>query len=85
MNLLKNIIASEPERGLEAAKQLVSKDKSLNIHQIAEMFLNYNRVKEFSAFLVDCMRDNRPEDGPWQTKVLELNLMMAPHIAETIF
>ena len=65
MTILKNIIATEPERGLETAKSLVAKDKSINVHQIGELFLSFNRVKEFSAFLVDCMRDNRPEDGPW--------------------
>ena len=31
-----------------------------------------------TAFLVECMKGNKPEDGPWQTKVLEFNLMAAP-------
>jgi len=31
-----------------------------------------------TAFLVECMRLNRPEDGLWQTKVLEMNLIAAP-------
>lgn len=37
-----------------------------------------------TAFLVDCMVQNKPEDGIWQTKVLEYNLMTAPQVAETI-
>lgn len=30
------------------------------------------------------MRKNLPEDGPYQTKVLELNLMSAPQVVDTI-
>jgi len=30
------------------------------------------------------MRDNKPEDGPYQTKVLEVNIMIAPQIVESI-
>lgn len=38
-----------------------------------------------TAFLVDCMKNNKPEDGPWQTKVLECNLMMgANNVVDTI-
>ena len=38
-----------------------------------------------SAFLVDCMKANRPEDGPWQTKVLEWNILNEPNIVDAIF
>lgn len=31
-----------------------------------------------TQFLLETMKANRPEDGPWQTKVLELNLVAAP-------
>lgn len=37
-----------------------------------------------TAFLVDCMKENKPEDGVWQSRVLEQNLMMAPQVAEAI-
>lgn len=30
------------------------------------------------------MRENKPEDGPYQTKVLEVNIMIAPQIVESI-
>lgn len=37
-----------------------------------------------TAFLVECMRNNKPEDGPLQTKVLCLNLQAAPNVADAI-
>lgn len=30
------------------------------------------------------MKENKPEDAPYQTKVLEVNIMIAPQIVESI-
>ncbi len=38
-----------------------------------------------TGLLVSYMRSNRPEDGVWQTRVLEFNLLTQPNVAETIF
>lgn len=73
-----------PEGALQFAKKLYEKDKSLNVHQIADLFLQRNRIQEFTSLLFDCMRDNKPEDAPYQTKVLEVNIMIAPQIVESI-
>ena len=69
---------SSPENALNVAKTLFQRDPNINVHGIAELFLQFNRLQEMTAFLVECMRLNRPEDGPWQTKALEMNLIAAP-------
>lgn len=56
----------------------------MNIHSIADMFLQRNRIQEFTSLLFDCMRNNKQEDAKYQTKVLELNIMVAPQIVESI-
>lgn len=84
LSMLKNLIVTNPEAALTTAKNLCKKDPSINVHSIAEIFLQNNKLQEMTAFLVECMVNNRPEDGPWQTKVLELNLMHAPQVAEAI-
>lgn len=39
-----------------------------------------------TAFLVDCMKRNVPEDGQWQTKVLESNIMLGHfQVVDAIF
>lgn len=48
------------------------------------MFLQFNRLQEFTAFLVECMTQNRPEDGVLQSKALEMNLVSAPQVADAI-
>lgn len=75
MSMFREMIPRDPEGALTAVKSLYLKDPNINVYGIAEIFLQNNRIKEMSAFLVECMQQNKPEDGPWQTKVLELNLV----------
>jgi clathrin heavy chain len=81
---LNSMIETNPEGALKLAKSLWEKNKDTNVHQIADMFLRRNRIQEFTSLLFDCMRKNLPEDGPYQTKVLELNMMTSPQVVDTI-
>ena len=86
IGMIRSACSSSPESALTLAKQICNKNNmQVPVHAVAEIFLQFNRVQELTAFLVETMRDNRPEDAALQTKVLELNLMAAPHVAETIF
>lgn len=81
---LRNMVEVNPEGALSFAKKLYEKNKNMNIHQIADLFLQRNRIQEFTSLLFDCMRENKAEDASYQTKVLEVNIMIAPQIAESI-
>lgn len=81
---LRSMIDINPEGALQYAKSLYQKDKNINVREIADLFLQRNRIQEFTSLLFDCMRENRPEDANYQTKVLEVNIMLAPQIAESI-
>lgn len=65
MAMIKNIMMQSPENALNVAKTLYQRDPNINVHAIAEMFLQFNRIQEMTAFLVDCMKANKPEDGIW--------------------
>lgn len=78
------MIDMNPEGALQYAKSLYQKDRNINVREIADMFLQRNRIQEYTSLLFDCMRDNKPEDANYQTKVLEVNIMIAPQIAESI-
>ena len=78
MGIIRNALTTNPESALAIAKQLCKQNPNIQVHGIAEMFLQANRPQEMTAFLVECMKSNRPEDSAWQTKVLEFNLMTAP-------
>ena len=52
----------------------------LDMAQLMELFLTHNLVQETTAFLLEALKDNRSEEGPWQTRLLEINLQMAPQV-----
>lgn len=55
------------------------------IDQVVNVFLEFNKLQECTAFLLEALKNNRPDEGHLQTKVLEINLMSAPNVAEGIF
>lgn len=82
MSMLKNLVLTNPEAALGVAKQAAR--SGTNIYNIAELFFSNGLVQQLTGFCIEVMKDNRNEDAPWQTKVLELNLNNFPQVAETI-
>ena len=37
-------------------------------------------IQQCTAFLLDALKNNRPSEGPLQTRLLEMNLMHAPQV-----
>lgn len=43
-----------------------------------------NMVQQATAFLLDALKENKPEHANLQTKLIEMNLMAAPQVADAI-
>ena len=43
-----------------------------------------NKFIQCTAFLLEALKNNRPSEGHLQTKLLEMNLMNAPQVADAI-
>lgn len=83
--LLRSVMRTNPEQGAGFAGMLVAEDPPLaDIHQIVDVFMEQNMVQQCTAFLLDALKNNRPEEGPLQTRLLEMNLMSAPQVADAI-
>lgn len=54
------------------------------LYQVFDVFLSQNMIQEGTSFCLDYLKPNRPEDANLQTRVLEMNLMHAPQVAEAI-
>jgi hypothetical protein len=52
--------------------------------QIVDVFMEQNMVQQCTAFLLDALKNNRPSEGPLQTRLLEMNLMAAPQVNKSI-
>lgn len=83
--LIQTIMRLDPEKGTEFAT-LVANDPDINVQleQIVDIFLHNNMIQQATAFLLDALKENKPEQGALQTKLLEMNLMHAPQVADAI-
>ncbi|KAL5283426.1 CLTC family protein [Megaselia abdita] len=83
--LLRSVMRSSPEQGAGFATMLVADEEPLaDINQIVDIFMEQNMVQQCTAFLLDALKHNRPNEGPLQTRLLEMNLVSAPQVADAI-
>jgi clathrin heavy chain len=86
--ILRLIMPMNAQAAVGLAKMVTNRDQGppkASIDQIVSVFLEFNKVQECTAFLLEALKSNRPDEGHLQTKVLEINLMSAPNVAEGIF
>ncbi|XP_017771564.1 PREDICTED: clathrin heavy chain [Nicrophorus vespilloides] len=83
--LLRTVMRTNPEQGAAFAAMLVADEEPLaDINQIVDIFMEQNMVQQCTAFLLDALKNNRPTEGHLQTRLLEMNLMSAPQVADAI-
>lgn len=83
--LLQNIVRINPDKAVEFATKLVETNTgNLNLDRITDVFLSQNLVQQATAFLLEALKDDSPDQGHLQTRLLEVNLMNAPQVADAI-
>ncbi|CAM1325764.1 CLTC (predicted) [Pycnogonum litorale] len=83
--LLRNVMRLNPSQGAQFSQMLVQDDEPLaDINQIVDVFMEQTMVEQCTAFLLDALKNNRPSEAPLQTRLLEMNLMSAPQVADAI-
>uniref|UniRef100_Q29CS2 Clathrin heavy chain n=1 Tax=Drosophila pseudoobscura pseudoobscura TaxID=46245 RepID=Q29CS2_DROPS len=83
--LLRSVMRSNPEQGAGFASMLVAEEEPLaDINQTVDIFMEHSMVQQCTAFLLDALKHNRPAEGSLQTRLLEMNLMSAPQVADAI-
>jgi len=85
--LLQNLVRQDPKKAEAFAKMLVAEQPPLvNVGVVVDVFMQLNRIQETTSFLLDALKADRPEDGPLQTRLLEINLLGgAPQVADAVF
>eukprot|EP00053_Salpingoeca_punica_P012105 m.107985 g.107985 ORF g.107985 m.107985 type:complete len:1673 (-) comp15857_c0_seq1:337-5355(-) len=83
--ILRMVMRSNPEKGVAFASSLIKDEPPLcPIDRIVDVFMEVNMIQQCTAFLLDALKDNKPEHGPLQTRLLEMNLMSFPQVADAI-
>lgn len=75
-----------PERGAEFATQLANHEGGslVDIERVVDVFQSQGMVQQATAFLLDALKENKPDQGHLQTRLLEMNLQSAPQVADAI-
>lgn len=83
--LLQHITRVNPEKGGEFATSIAREDPSLiDIDRAVDIFQSQGMIQQATSFLLDALSQNQPEQGHLQTRLLEMNLMNAPQVADAI-
>ena len=82
--MLQTLTRQNPAGALEFAKQLATA-QLVDISSVVDLFMAGNRIQETTAFLLEALKNNRPEEGYLQTRLLEVNLRGgSPQVADAI-
>ncbi|KAI0020189.1 clathrin heavy chain [Xylariomycetidae sp. FL0641] len=86
ITLLQHIVRTNPEKGAEFASTLANHEGGslIDIERVVDVFQAQGMVQPATAFLLDALKDNKPEQAHLQTRLLEMNLMNAPQVAAAI-
>ena len=84
--LLRHVVRINPEQGAEFASSLVTDADGplVDVERVADIFLSQNLIQQATSFLLDALKENRPDQGALQTRLLEINLVNAPQVADAI-
>ncbi|OCF71038.1 clathrin heavy chain [Kwoniella mangroviensis CBS 8886] len=84
--LLQHLVRINPDKGAEFATQIVNDESGplVDLDRIVDIFMSQNMLQQATSILLDALKDNKPEQGPLQTRLLEMNLVSAPQVADAI-
>ncbi|CAN1748695.1 Clathrin heavy chain 1 [Linum perenne] len=84
--LLQTILRTDPQGAVNFALMMSQMEGGcpLDYNTITDLFLQRNLIREATAFLLDVLKPNLPEHAFLQTKVLEINLVTFPNVADAI-
>jgi clathrin heavy chain len=83
--LLQRLMMDNPDAAVNLAKMVAKQPgPPLDLNTMADLFLQRNMVREATAFLLEVLNDNDPKNGVLQTKLLEINLVTNPQVADAI-
>ena len=89
IKILRNLVPINAEAAVGLAKMITNREggnvPKAQVDSVVQVFLENGRIQETTAFLLEALIQNRPDEGHLQTKLFEINLMSAPNVAEGIF
>ena len=85
-SMLRSMVMNNSEQAAKFAISILVKSPPLmEIQTVVDMFLSMHKLQETTSILLEVLKGNLPEQSRLQTKLLEINLIHNPQVAEAIF
>eukprot|EP00211_Chloroparvula_japonica_P000498 CAMPEP_0119134882 /NCGR_PEP_ID=MMETSP1310-20130426/18147_1 /TAXON_ID=464262 /ORGANISM="Genus nov. species nov., Strain RCC2339" /LENGTH=1640 /DNA_ID=CAMNT_0007125725 /DNA_START=25 /DNA_END=4944 /DNA_ORIENTATION=+ len=85
MYLMQSLLMSNGQAAAKLAIMIAQQPgPPIEVNALADLFLQRNMIREATSFLLEVLKPNLPEQAMLQTKVLEINLLTFPNVADAI-
>ena len=85
MYIMQSLLMSNPPAAAKLAVTIAQQPgPPVDVNTITDLFLQRNMIREATSFLLEVLKPNLPEQAMLQTKVLEINLVTYPNVADAI-
>ncbi|TKR78217.1 hypothetical protein L596_019061 [Steinernema carpocapsae] len=85
---LRQVLRTSPDKASDFAKMLSAEGENgeplADLNQIVDCFVEVQAIKQCTSFLLEVLRGDRESEGHLQTRLLEMNLLHAPQVADAI-
>lgn len=81
--LVQMVLRLNPDKAVELAN-VAAQTAGLDLEKASDVFFLANMIPQGTAFLLENLKADQPAHGHLQTRLLEINLMHAPQVAEAI-
>ncbi len=72
---------NNPQGAVALAKMAIKQvPPPLDVNTVSDLFLQRNMVREATAFLLEALAGDKPEQAALQSKLMEINLVTNPQV-----
>jgi clathrin heavy chain len=86
VGLLRHVMRTNLDKGGEFATQLANDESGplVNVERVVDIFMSQDMIQPATSFLLDALKENKQEQGHLQTRLLKMNLIHTPQVADAI-
>lgn len=77
-DVFRKLCTVNPDAAVKYAIRVHEKGEPIDPNFVVDTFTQGRLIKNATAYLLEILKDDKPEDGPLQTKLLEINLLFSP-------
>jgi clathrin heavy chain len=83
LSLILQVMRTNPDKGAEFATQLANDESGplVDVERVVDIFMSQNMIQPATSY---ALKENKQEQGHLQTRLLEMNLIHAPQVADAI-